>query len=121
MTIKLLTFFLALFIFFVVIELIRQEKLTFKYASGWLFVSFAGVFLTIFDKFLFAVAHWAGFQLTSNFIFFALLSIFVFLSLVLTVFLCQQEHRNNQIAQKIAHLEHQSDDLHEKVSKLKEK
>lgn len=111
MATKLITILLALFIFLLVVELTRKEKLTFKYAFGWLIVSFLAIVLTIFDQFLFAFAYFVGFELPSNFIFFTLLTGLVFLSLVMTVFLCRQENRNNAMAQKISLLENEIESL----------
>ena len=105
MNIRMLAFGISLVIFFFVVDLVRRHKLTFKYALGWLFVSAAAVFFAVFHRLLFACAAFLGFKLPSNFIFFALLCGFGFLSLLLTVFLCQQNERNDVMAQKIAILE----------------
>ncbi len=115
MSTKTLAAILAFVIFFITMELVRREKLTFKYAVGWLFISLSAFLLTIFDQLLFHVARWFGFQLTSNFIFFTLLCFFVFLSLMLTTFLCQQDTRNEIIAQKIGILEAELSQLKEQI------
>jgi hypothetical protein len=101
----LLALFLSVSIFVFVIELIRREKLTFKYAFAWLFFSFLGIVFSFFPGIPFFLASRLGFELPSNFIFFSLLGMFVFLSLLLTVFLCQQNRRNDRMAQKIGMLE----------------
>jgi hypothetical protein len=111
LSLKALTIVLSVFVFFLVIELIRREKLTFKYAAGWLGIACLGIFLAIFDNIVLGVAQLFGFELASNFIFFALLSIFVFLSLLMTVFLCQQNNRNDVMAQKIGILEEEVNNL----------
>jgi hypothetical protein len=85
--------------------------LTFKYAVGWLLVAGGGIFFAVFYHLLYALAAWLGFELPSNFIFFALFCVFVFLSLLLTVFLCQQNIRNDLMAQKIALLEFEVKEL----------
>lgn len=105
MDIKTLSLILSLAIFFLVIELVRREKLTFKYAFGWLTLCVAAIFFSIFDQWLFKISGLLGFTLASNFIFFSLLCFFVFLSLLLTTFLCQQNNRNDIMAQKIGILE----------------
>ncbi len=102
---KTLAGILSVAVFLTIIELVRRGKLTFKYAAGWLLISLSAIFFAIFNQFLFRMAHWLGFELTSNFIFFAPLSFFVFLSILLTTFLCQQDIRNDTIAQKIGILE----------------
>ena len=105
---------ISIVIFLFVLDLVRRHKLTFKYALGWLFISAAGIFCVVFDQLLFACAAFLGFELPSNFIFFALFCVFVFLSLLLTVFLCQQNNRNDAMAQKIAILEFELKELKEK-------
>jgi hypothetical protein len=114
MGIKVLTFALSLFMLLLVLELIRREKLTFKYAFGWMIVSVMAILLVLCDQFLFSLANFFGFQLASNFIFFSILSVFVFLSLLMTIFLCQQNSRNDTIAQKIGMMQMELDKLKEK-------
>lgn len=116
MSIKFLAIALSSAIFLYVLDLVRQRKLTFKYALAWLFVSALAVVSSIFHKVLFGLAAWLGFELPSNFIFFSLMCVFVVLSLLLTVFLCQQNERNNSMAQKIAILESDIIDLKKKRS-----
>jgi len=111
---KILSISVSLSVLFLVIELIRRERLTFKYAFGWMGVSMAAIFFTLFDSLLFKLAYFFGFELPSNFIFFSLLSVFVFLSLLMTIFLCQQNSRNDAMAQKIAILEFEMEELKRK-------
>ncbi len=105
MGIKFLTLVILAGILFFVVDLIRRSRLTFKYAVGWIFICLLGIFFVIFDQLLFRLAGWFGFLLPSNFIFFVLLCFFILLSLFLTIFLCQQNSRNDTIAQKIGLLE----------------
>lgn len=119
MAIKWLAFVLSFGIFLFVVELVRRERLTFKYAVGWLIASALAVFFSIFHQLLFAIAKFCRFELPSNFIFFVLLCTFVFLSLLLTVFLCQQNDRNDKMAKKIGILEFEINELKNKVSQKK--
>lgn len=116
MEIKWLAILLSIGVLWTVIELVRREKLTFKYALSWLVISTAALFFAVFDSLLFRIAHTLGFELPSNFIFFLLLVFFVLLSLFLTIFLCEQNNRNDTIAQKIGILELEI----ERLSKLVE-
>ena len=117
MNIHILAVVLSLLMLFLVVDLVRRHKLTFKYALAWLLVALTGVFFAVFYKFLFKLAGFLGFELPSNFIFFTLFCVFVFLSLVLTVFLCQQNSRNDSMAQKIALLDFEIKQLKHKISK----
>lgn len=114
MSAKILAVVLAASILVFVFELIRREKLTFKYAFGWILISASGLFFAVFDQWLYRLAAWLGFQVPSNFIFFVLLGAFVFLSLLLTIFLCQQNSHNDTISQKIGMLEFELEQLKEK-------
>jgi len=117
MNIHFLAILLSSLMFLFVVDLVRRHKLTFKYALAWLLVSAAGVFFAVFHKFLFKLAGFLGFELPSNFIFFTLFCVFLFLSLVLTVFLCQQNNRNDTMAQKIALLEFEIKQIKQNLSK----
>ncbi len=116
MTIQLLAILISVTAFVFVLELVRREKLTFKYAFGWLFLAAAGVLCSVFKEPLFAFSRLCGFALPSNFIFFGLLCAFVFLSLLMTVFLCQQNKRNDRMAQALGLLELEIRKLQEKVN-----
>ena len=117
MNVRLLSILLAGVFFLIVIDLVRREKLTFKYAAGWLGVTIFGILLAVFDKFLSGFAAKLGFQLTSNFIFFIVSCGLIFLSLVLTIFLCQQNSRNDRMAQKIGLLENEIHEIRKKITK----
>jgi len=107
MNTKILSICLSTIILLTIIELVREEKLTFKYAAGWLIVSLVAIICSVFDQVVFDVATFFRFELASNFIFFTLLAAFVFLSILMTVFLCQQNSRNDKMAQKISLLENE--------------
>ena len=114
---KILTTTIAGIILWIVIELTRKEKFTFKYAFVWIIVSLLAILGVVFDQGLFQIARWLGFELPSNFIFFTLLTVFVFLSLMLTIFLSQQNNRNDTMAQKIGFLEYEIEELKKKIRK----
>lgn len=117
MNARVLSIILSISVFLFVVELVRREKLTFKYAMGWLIILSLAVFLAVFDNVLYGLAFWFGFRLPSNFIFFVILGGFVFLSLILTIFLCQQNSRNDAIAQKLGILQQELEELKEKIDK----
>jgi len=105
MNAKLIANVFAVIVLIGVIELVREEKLTFKYAAGWLVGALVAIGLAVFDGCVASLSSMLGFELPSNFIFFSALCGFVFLSLLLTIFLCQQNKRNDRMAQKLGFLE----------------
>ncbi|HTY44722.1 MAG TPA: DUF2304 domain-containing protein [Patescibacteria group bacterium] len=105
MNIKLLAVGISLGLFLTVIELIRRKKMSFKYAVSWLAASALAILFSVFDRLLGACAQMLGFTLPSNFIFFLIGLVTVFLSLLLTVYLYQQTNRIELIAQKLSLVE----------------
>ncbi len=117
MGIRILAFGMSLAILLFVLELVRREALSFKYAFIWLFVCTVGLVCSLFSDWLFALSRFFGFEVPSNFIFFGLFGVFVFVSLLLTVFLCHQNRRNDRMAQKIGMLELELRHLKEKFDR----
>lgn len=111
MNVKVFSFVLSCVLLIIIVDLIRREKITFKYASGWIILCLLSLFFIAFDRLLFKLSRLCGFELPSNFIFFICFFGVAFLSLLLTIFLCQQNSRNDRIAQKIGLLEHDLNQL----------
>lgn len=99
-------FIMAFIVLLLVIDQIRRQKMTFKYALAWLISSGLVLFFTIQDQWLSKLASWAGFELPSNFIFFLLLIFVIFSSLLLTLHINQQNSRSECLAQAIARLDY---------------
>ena len=118
MTVRLLVMGLSLLLFLVIIEFVRRERLTFKYAVGWLAVSFCGFLFSWHDRILSRISTVCGFELLSNFVFFSVLCAFVFLSLFLTILVCQQNGRNDRMAQRLGLLENLLKRLQEEQKKM---
>lgn len=103
---KTFSILMACLILISVIDLIRRQKMTFKYAITWLAASSLVLFFTIQDHLLYRLAEWAGFALPSNFIFFLLLIFVIFFSLLLTLHINEQNSRTESLAQAIAKLDY---------------
>jgi len=105
MSARLFSFMILMGIAGLILELVRREKLTFRYAFGWLAAVLGGILIVAADQMVFRLASWLGFRLLSNFIFFCCMGMAVVLGLLLTVLLCRQDQRNHLMAKKIALLE----------------
>lgn len=100
-----IAFIFSFCVFCGIIELIRREKLRFHYALGWLLAAALAMIGALFPFIPFFMADLLGFELPSNFIFFAILSVLILMTLLMTIFLCRQDRRNDAMAQKIGLLE----------------
>jgi len=110
---------LSIAVLILVLELIREEKFTFKYAFGWIFVALLAIVFTVFDSLFSEIVHFLGFELTKDFVLCLFFAIFVFLSLMMTVFLCQQDKHNDTIAQQLGILEFELEELKKKLNQDK--
>jgi len=117
MSLKLLSIGISICMLLFVIELIRRERLTFKYAILWFLLSVVGLTAAVYEHSLFRIARGLGFALPSNFIFFLISVTFIGISLALTVYICQQNSRSERIAQKIGALEWELAHLREEIKK----
>ncbi|MBP9853998.1 MAG: DUF2304 domain-containing protein [Candidatus Omnitrophica bacterium] len=120
MIIKIIIILSSLVMLFFILELIRKEKLTFKYAFAWIGVTLLTMFFAVFHQLLFTLAYILGFELPSNFIFFAFSGTFFILSFLMTIFLCQQNNRNDAMAQKIGILEFELNQIKNKIDHEKD-
>jgi len=103
---KIFALTMAALVLALVIDRIRRQKMSFKYAFAWLVSSFVVLLFTIQDGWLKGLAQWAGFALPSNFIFFLLLIFVILFSLLLTIHINEQNTRTESLAQAIAKLDY---------------
>lgn len=117
MQVKTFALMAAALILVYVIELIRREKMTFKYSISWLASCVVVIFFTLQDQYLVTISRWVGFELPSNFIFFLLLLFVIWFSLILTVHINEQNSRAEHLAQSVALLQYQLKKLEEETKK----
>lgn len=105
----------ALLIFAGIVDQIRRQKMTFRFSLLWLGGSVLVLFLAFYDGLLADIADWAGFELTSNFIFFLFLCFFVLVSLCLTLYINEQTLRTEKLVQSMGLLELKLRQMEEKM------
>ena len=113
---KIFALIMTSLILVLVIDRIRRQKMTFKYALTWLISSSLVLLFTIQDGWLKKFAQWAGFALPSNFIFFLLLIFVIFFSLLLTIHINEQNSRTESLIQAIAKLDYRIKKLEKEES-----
>lgn len=104
----------ALVILMIVIEAIRRQKMTFKYSIFWLSSCLLVAVFAVDDRLLGRLSTFAGFSLPSNFVFFLVMSFFMVLSLLLTVYVNEQNSRTETLSQTIAILDYKIQTLEKK-------
>ena len=97
---------IAAVIFVSVIDLIRRQKMTFKFSMSWLAICLTVLLAALNSTLLQRLSALFGFTLPSNFIFFIVTVFFIFLSLFLTLYISEQNSRSETLAQDLGLLEH---------------
>lgn len=104
-----------------IIELIRRQKMTFKYSLFWLSASLLTLFFASYDRLLGKLASMAGFQLVSNFVFFLFLAFVCVLCLFLTVYINEENSRTESLAQSLGILDMKVKKLQQELDKVRDK
>ena len=106
MNAELFAIYMSIMIVLIVLELIRRQKMTFKYSLFWISASLGVMLLAFHQGWVESLTQLAGFRLPSNFLFFLVVICFIALSLQLTVYVNEQNNRTDALAQSIALLEY---------------
>jgi len=100
-----------------IVDLIRRQKMTFKYSLFWLSASALTLLFAFCDRMLSRLASLAGFELTSNFIFFLYLAFVSLLCLFLTVYINEQNSRTESLAQNLGILQFKIKELEKELER----
>lgn len=102
-----------------VIDLLRRGRFKEKYAVWWLLGASIAVILSIFPKLLDITANFLGIQLASNFVFFLAILLLVIMSVQHSAELSKQEAKILILAEHVAVIEHELNQLKTESKKLK--
>ena len=118
---KTFAIFISFIILLAVIELVRRQKMTFKYSTLWLGICASVAFFSINDRLLKKISVFFGFELLSNFVFFLLLIFFILICLLLTIYANEQNNRSDTLTQTVGILEYQLKELEKQFKETKNK
>ena len=105
----------ALLIVIGILDLIRRQKMTFRFSLLWLGGAVLVLFLAVNDHLLARISHRAGFTLTSNFIFFLFLCFFIVICLLLTLYINEQTTKSERLTQTVGILDLKIRELEKKI------
>lgn len=98
-------------LFAIVFYMISKKGLQLRYSLLWFVLSLSIVLCALSPEPLFRIAHFFGFQSSSNFIFVLAVMFLLIILLSLTVVVSKQATAIKNAIQRIAILEHEIDDL----------
>lgn len=111
-------FFVALALvlyYFIIISLIRNNKIILKYALIWIIFGIFLMALDLFPYILYIIAEIMGIEVPSNALFLIMIFLLVLISIVMTGIVSSQVEKNRQLIQQIALLTNRIQKLEDAV------
>ncbi len=90
------------FLCFVVLSLVRKDKIPIKYAIVWLFAIVILLFIILVPNLMTKISNFLGFELLSNMILSLFIGILLFITLALTVMISSQKKKITQLIQEVS-------------------
>ena len=110
LNLKLTGIFFVLLIFFVVIHMLRKNRISIKYSLVWLFTSFILLLFIIFPGLLTWFTNLLGFDLGANLIFAGLIALLMVINIVLTIIVSGQNEKIRLLVQEVSMLKGKSNE-----------
>ena len=98
----------ALLVIFLILYLIRKEKINIKYAIIWLLLFGILAMLLIIPGFLKLITKLLGFHVSSNMIFAIIISVLVIISISLTAIVSTQDRKIRRLIQEVSILKNKN-------------
>lgn len=108
---QLLLLVLLITIFFLIVNMVRKEKLELKYSLTWILSILVLALIIIQDKLIYKFSLWAGIVTPVNFIFFTGFVFSLGITFSLTVAQSRNSNRIKRLSQEIALLCKQVEDM----------
>ena len=114
-TYRIFTLVIVVCIGAVLIHLLRHRKIKEKYVWMWLALDVMALGGAIHPPWVHAVARMAGFEVTSNMVFFAVILLLVVLSIHLAMVVTRLEEDRRTLTEQVAILRHDLDRLESRM------
>ena len=104
LNLRLLLFIFSLISFIIIFVLLKKEKIPVKYSLVWFLSSLILLVLSLFPYSLKEVAEFVGFQTTSNFVIGIILVLLLFITMILTIIISNQNKKIVLLIQEVSML-----------------
>ena len=96
--------FIALIVLSTIMKFLKSKSMTIKYSILWLILPFVFLLVALFSEQMINLAHFLGFELLSNMIFFVTVGILFVIAFSLTVIVSNLQKKVVLLTQEIAML-----------------
>lgn len=104
----------AILLFIFIAIMLKKNSMVVKYSIMWLALPVIFILMVIFLNPLNDFAHWLGFEVLSNFVFFVILGCLLVLCFLLTIILSKQKRQIIRLIQEVSLLKKEQNDKKKK-------
>lgn len=112
-SLKIVSISFLLVLIFLILHLLKKDKITIKYSIVWLIPCIVLLVFTIIPGFLTWTTRALGFQTASNMVFALLIALLIMISIVLTVIVSTQKNQMRTLIQEVSILKEKNSDQNE--------
>ena len=102
LALKIVSIVFLLLLIFMILHLLKKDKITIKYSIVWLIPCIVLLIFTIIPGFLTWTTRVLGFQTASNMVFALLIALLMMISIVLTVIVSTQKNQIRTLIQEVS-------------------
>ena len=110
LALKIVSIAFLLLLIFMILHLLKKDKITTKYSIVWLIPCIVLLIFTIIPGFLTWTTRVLGFQTASNMVFALLIALLMMISIVLTVIVSTQKNQIRTLIQEVSILKERTKD-----------
>ena len=121
LNLRLLLFIFSFISFLIIFRLLKKDKIPVKYSLVWFISSLTLLVVSLFPYSLKEITNFIGFQTTSNLVIGIILALLLFITMVLTIIISNQNKKITLLIQEVSLLDRKSTRLnssHHQVSRM---
>lgn len=99
---KVFLIIVSLFLFISTLNLVRKQKISFKYSLLWIISSIILLFISLFPGLFNSITNLIGFQLSSNFVIAILIFFLLIITRQLTKIVSEQNKKITKLVQEVS-------------------
>lgn len=92
----------ALISFFIILRLLKKNKIPVKYSIIWFFSAFIILLMSIIPDYMMKITSLIGFQAASNFVIGVILTLLLFITMALTIIVSEQKKQIKLLIQEVS-------------------
>lgn len=111
LTFQLFSILITVFVLFLILQLLRKNKMSIKFSLLWIFVDLFLIFCEFFPNILFSIGNLFGIISPTNFVFSVCVAMLLGIVIQLSIEITRQDKHNQDLAEEVAILRTQMNEI----------